>query len=358
LGYLWEYGFSMLGAGLLSLVVWRREGFDVVHAHNPPDTFCLIAAAYKLAGKRFVFDHHDLAPEMYCARFGGGHAAVHRLLVWFERLSCRLADRVIVTNASYREIALRRGGVPAERITIVRNGPDLARLRPVEPDAELRAMGRTIIGFVGSMGHLDGLDLLLQALHHLKHELGRQDWYAVLVGSGDARSGLAAQAERLGLSDQVRFTGHLPDSEFLALLCAADICVDPDPSNPFNDRSTMIKMMEYMALGKPIVAFDLPEHRVTAGEAALYARPNDTADFARLVAALIDDPARRARLGRIGRARVERHWAWPEQVPALLSAYAALLGRPWPAVPADPGVADAGSSALDLGSSALDIGSG
>jgi len=325
LGYLWEYGYSMLATFVLSLLVFLRGGFDVVHAHCPPDTFVFIAAFYKLLGKRFVYDHHDLAPEMYYARFGGsGNPLVYHALVLFEKLSCRFADHVIATNQSYKTVEMQRGRVPEDRITIVRNGPDLNRLRPTEPDPDLRRMGKTIIVYVGVMGFQDGVDYLLRALQHLVYNLGRTAFFCVLVGAGDALPSLKSLTEQFGLTDYVLFTDWVEHTEVARHLSAADIGVAPEPSNSYNDRSTTIKMMEYMALGKPIVAFDLPEHRVTAQDAAVYARPNDELDFARQIAALIDDPERRQKLGEIGKKRVETELAWSYQEKHLLEAYEAL----------------------------------
>ena len=223
---------------------------------------------------------------------------------------------------------MRRGGVPAERIAIVRNGPDLARLRPVCPDPDLRRRAPHIFGYVGVMGVQDGLDYLLRALQHLLRDLGRDDFYAVIVGKGDALPGLKAMAAGMGLGEHVWFTGRIPDADLVRCLSTADICLVPDPSNPFNDRSTMIKIMEYMALGKPIVAFDLPEHRFSAQTAALYARPNDELEFARGLAQLMDDPARREAMGASGRRRVENELAWPYSVPHLLNAYRRLWSEP------------------------------
>lgn len=328
-GYLWEYGYSVTAAFILSLLVFFRNGFDVVHAHNPPDTFVFIAAFYKLLGKRFVYDHHDLAPEMYYARFEGkGNRLVHLALVALEKLSCKLADHVIATNESYKRIEMQRGQVPEERITIVRNGPELKNLQSVEPDAELRLKAKTIIGYVGAMGVQDGIDYLLRALRHLVYDLGRSDFFCVMIGRGDAQANLKQLTTQLGLDDHVWFTGWVSDADLLRYLSTADICVDPDPSNPFNDRCTMIKMTEYMALGKPIVAFDLPEHRFTAREAALYVRPNDELEFARALVQLMDDPEQRQVMGSFGRRRVETELAWCYSVPALLSVYRKLLPEP------------------------------
>lgn len=322
LGYLWEYGYSMAAVFLLSLVVLSRDGFDVVHAHNPPDTFVFIGAFYKLLGKRFVFDHHDLAPEMYCARFEGhGSSLLYHTLIALEKWSCRLADRVITTNQSYKRMAMKRARIAAERIIIVRNGPDMERIKPVEPDPELRAPGKLLIGYMGIMGVQDGVDYLLRALRHLAYGLARDDFLCILIGEGNAWNSMKQLATELHLDAYVRFTGRLSDADLIRYLAAVDICVDPDPLNPFNDRSTMIKMTEYMALGKPIVAFDLAEHRFTAQAAAVYVRCNDEKGFARSLARLMDDPARREAMGACGRQRIEKELAWHHSIPKLLEAY-------------------------------------
>ncbi len=328
LGYLWEYGYSMAATFALSLLVLLREGFDVVHAHHPPDTFVFIAAFYKLFGKRFVYDHHDLAPEMYYARFGGsGNRLVYHALVLLEKLSCRLADHVIATNQSYKRVEMQRGHVPEERITIVRNGPDLNRLRPTEPDPDLRRMGKTIIVYVGVMGFQDGVDYLLRALQHLVYNLGRTDFFCVLVGAGDASPGLESLTEQLDLAHYVSFTGWVGYTEVARYLSAADIGVAPEPSNSYNDRSTAVKIMEYMSLGKPTVAFDLPEHEATAQDAAAYARTNDELEFAQQIAALMDNPVRRKKMGEKGRERIEKELAWSHQEKFLLEAYEALVSQ-------------------------------
>ncbi len=328
IGYLWEYGYSMLASFVLSLLVYFQHGFDIIHAHNPPDTFVLIAAFYKLLGKRFVYDHHDLAPEMYFARFGGvGNPVVYRLLRFFEKLSCRLADHVITTNQSYQALEMQRGGVPATRITVVRNGPDLNRLRPVAVDPTLRHAGKTLLCYVGEMGFHDGVEHLLGALHKLVYQLGRTDVHCLLVGDGDAWVSLQTLAKELNLSDYTVFIGRVKHAEVARYLSAANICLAPEPSNSYNDRSTMIKITEYMALGKPIVAFDLPEHRVTADNAALYALANDELDFAQKIVALMDDPSLRQCMGQMGRERIEKTLAWPYQAKLLLQAYATLQLR-------------------------------
>jgi glycosyltransferase involved in cell wall biosynthesis len=262
---------------------------------------------------------------MYWARLGGdGSRIVFQALVFFEKLSFRLADRVIATNESYKRVAMERGRVPASRISVVRNGTEPDRVRLAAPDPKLRAKATTILAYVGTMGFQDGIDYLLRALNHLVNDEGRSDFYCVLIGEGDARPSLMSTARDLGLEERVWFTGYIPDDAMIRCLSSADIFVDPDPSNSFNDRSTMIKVLEYMALGKPIVAFDLPEHRASAAESAFYARPNDERDFARCLATLMDDPQRRQQMGQIGRERIETELSWPHQAPRLLDAYTKL----------------------------------
>jgi glycosyltransferase involved in cell wall biosynthesis len=329
IGYLLEYGYAMTATFFLTLRVFMRHGFDVIHAHNPPDTFVLIALWYRMLGKKFVFDHHDLAPEMYDARFPRtAKPIVHRALLVLERLTFRTADHVIATNESYKTIALERGGLREDQVTIVRNGPEPGRVQSVPPDAELRSRAATIIGYVGELAPHDGVDYLIRALAHLVNDEERRDFHCVVIGTGTSLPGLRDLASDLGIDSFVTFTGWIPDEQLMSYLSTADICVDPDPSNPFTDRSTMIKMTEYMALGKPIVAFDLPEHRRTAQGAALYARPNEEADFAEKIIVLMDDPALRRRMSEIGLRRVEMELAWPHQQRRLLEAYERILSKP------------------------------
>ncbi len=326
LGYLLEYGYSMAASALITLFVLVRAGFDVIHAHNPPDTFVFIAAWYKLFGKRFVFDHHDLSPEMYDARFGArANPAVHRALLLLEKLTFRMADHVISTNESYKEIAIGRGRMPSDRVSVVRNGPELDRVSPVAPDPALRGDAGCVFGYVGVMGPQDGVDYLIRSLDCLVRELGRSDWACFIVGEGSEVPGLKALAAERGLADLVQFTGRISDEDLMRVLSTADICVDPDPWTPFTDRSTMIKITEYMAMGKPVVAFDLTEHRRTAENAALYATPNDELDFARRLAELMDDAEKRSSMGQEGRRRVEDQLAWPHQQRHLVAAYRTLL---------------------------------
>ena len=326
-GYFSEYVYFTAACLVVSLYVAAREGFDVVHAHNPPDTLFVVGAVHKLLGKKFVFDHHDLSPELYCSRFKTTGGIVAYGLQVFETASLKLSDVAIATNESYRTIDIRRSALDPAKVFIVRNGPDLTRVRLVEPDLSLKNTGKTILGYVGAMNPQDGVDHLLRALHHLVHHLKRTDFYCVIIGDGDSREALISLAADLGLSDHVRFTGFIPDEEMVRYLSTADICLDPNPSSPLNDVSTWIKVMEYMALGKPVISFDLKETRVSAGDAALYATPNDEAEFAAAIARLMDDPAKRAEMGACGRKRVETEFGWQVTSLNLLKAYDRLFGR-------------------------------
>jgi len=327
LGYLWEYFYSMLAIYFLSLKVWFTKGFDILHAAHPPDTFVFITAFYKLFGKRYVLDHHDLAPELYYVRFGGvGNGVIHRILLWLEKLSMWLADRVISTNQSYKEIAIQRGHVPEKRIFVVRNGPDLDELRCPERNPNPSNNGKTIIGYVGVTGMQDGLSHLIKAIYHLVYDLNRNNFSCLIVGDGAAMPMMKSLSMDLNIAEYIQYTGWVTkQSEIARYLNSMDICVAPEPSDPYNDRSTAAKLMEYMAMAKPIVAFDLPEHRYTAQDAALYAqKPHDEFDFAKNIAELMDDAARCCAMGQIGKSRVETLLAWPYQAKNLLKAYEGL----------------------------------
>jgi glycosyltransferase involved in cell wall biosynthesis len=326
LGYAFEFGYATLAMLLLTAWVAIRHRVDVIHAANPPDTLCLIGAVFKPFGKRFVFDHHDLAPETYLSRFALPRAdLVYRVLRALERASYALADVVIATNESYRRLAISRGGKRPDRVFVVRNGPPLS-YQPLEPDPELVGRARHLIGYIGTIGPQDGVDHWLRAIHEMVFSQGRRDFLAVVIGSGDALPAARALAEALQIEAYVLFTGRLGEFEARRCLSAVAVCVQPDPLSPLNDKSTMNKLMEYMALGKPTVAFDLAETRCSAGEAALYVRPNDERAFAERVSWLLDHPEECARMGEIGRRRVAEGLAWEYSVPHLLRAYGEGLG--------------------------------
>ena len=324
LGYALEYGAAFIWQALLAWRIFLTRGFDVIHACNPPDTIFLVGLMFKPFGRRFVFDHHDINPELYEAKFGR-RDVFHRLLLWLERMTFRVADVSIATNLSYRRVALERGGMDPERVFVVRSGPDLSRVRRQAPDPALRRGRRFLVGYVGVMGRQEGIDKLLRAVDYIVHEAKRRDVQFVLVGGGSELERMRAYARELGVADHVTFTGRVPDDQMLAALSTADVCVNPDVANEMNDKSTMNKIMEYMALGKPIVQFDLAEGRYSAQEASLYAARNDEMDLAEKMLELLDDAARRQHMGEYGRRRVESSLAWEHEAPKLLQAYDRLF---------------------------------
>ena len=324
LGYALEYSVALFWTFVLSLRVAFGRGFDVIHACNPPDLFFVIGAFYKLFGKKYLFDHHDINPELYEAKFGR-RDKFWKLMVALERLSFRTADVSIATNESYRRIAITRGGMDPQKVTVVRSGPSLERMKIVPPDERLKRGRRHLVGYVGTMGRQEGIDLLLAAVREIVHGMERHDIHFGLVGGGTSVEEMKALAAELGVADYVTFTGRVPDAEMLAMLNTADVCVNPDRATDMNDKSTMNKIMEYMALGKPVVQFDLTEGRFSAQDASLYARKNDSADLAAKIVELVDDPARRAAMGELGRRRVENELEWRYEAPKLLAAYAALF---------------------------------
>ncbi|MHC5595174.1 MAG: glycosyltransferase family 4 protein [Nostoc sp.] len=320
LGYLVEYGGALFWEFLLSFKIWRKHGFDVIHACNPPDLIWIVALFYKLFGKKFLFDHHDINPELYEAKFKR-RDFFYKLLCWLERMTFLSADVSIATNESYKKIALSRGKMNPDKVIVVRSGPSLDRLKILPPKRELKKGKPFLIGYVGVMGQQEGIEYLLQAAAWIRHTLQRDDIHYGLVGGGPELEILKAKAVDLDIADIVTFTGRAPDQDLLEMLNTADVCVNPDEYNPMNDKSTMNKILEYMALGKPIVQFDLTEGKFSAAEASVYAKPNDAEDMAKQIVALLDNPQKRAIMGEIGRRRVEERFAWSYEAPKLLKAY-------------------------------------
>lgn len=326
LGYLLEYSAALFHEFRLALRVHFSRGFDVLHGCNPPDLIFLVAAPFKLFNKKFVFDHHDINPELYESKFNK-RGPFWRLLRFAEWLTFKTADVVISTNESYREIAIGRGGRRPEDVFVVRSGPDLARVHPRTPNPSWLCGRKFLVGYVGVMGAQEGIDLLLEAANYIVHRLGRQDTQFCLVGGGPSLEDLKALAERAGLADYITFTGRVSDATLFEILSTADVCVNPDRVNPMNDKSTMNKILEYMALGKPIVQFDVKEGRISAGEASVYARPNDPIDFAEKLLSVLENPQARATMGAMGRARVEERFAWKYEAPHLIQAYRHVFTR-------------------------------
>jgi glycosyltransferase involved in cell wall biosynthesis len=317
-GYLQEYGTALWH----TLRLARKVGpVDVVHACNPPDLLYLVAKVLKRQGARFIFDQHDLCPELYLSRFDRGQDLLYRGVCALERATYRAADVVISTNESYKQVARIRGGKRPEDVFVVRSAPVVERFHEVPVEPELKKGKPYLLAYLGVMGPQDGVDYALRALAKLRDEVGRTDWHAVFVGSGDAFDDMVALSAKLGLANQVEFTGRIPDEDLVRYLSTADVCLSPDPLNPLNDVSTMNKVMEYMAMSKPIVSFELREARVSAGDAAVYAPANDESAFAKLVSQLLDDPEERVRMGKLGQARVAGALSWENSAKNLLAAY-------------------------------------
>jgi glycosyltransferase involved in cell wall biosynthesis len=322
-----EYAYSFLATAWQTLKARRSGRFAVMQACNPPDIFWPIALALRAIDRtKFVFDHHDLCPELYESRFPAGARLPYRALRTLERRTHRSADHVISTNTSYRDIAIRRSGKPPAEVTVVRTGPDPQRLRRGPADPGLRRGRRFLAAYIGVMGPQDGVDYVIRAADVVVHELGRDDIAFTLIGSGDCFDALVALRDELALAGHVEFTGRAPDELVTRIMSTADVGLSPDPRNPLNDLSTMNKSMEYMAFELPAVAFDLRETRVSAGDAAVYVKPNDVHDYAAAIVELVDDEPKRIRMGRLGRARVENELAWCHQERAYLSVYQHLTG--------------------------------
>lgn len=324
MGFVLEYGAALFHEMRLAWKVWRRHRFDVIHVANPPDLLFLVALPFKLFGVKFLFDHHDLTPELYFEKFGKRNLGYH-LMRWTERLTFLFADAVISTNISYKQIATGRGGKKPEEIFIVRSGPDTSRMQPTEPDPAIRARAGVIIGYLGIMGSQDGIDVLLEAARILVHDIGRKDVHFMLVGDGPELPAAREMARGYDLDAHVTFTGYLRGDALYRTLSSIDIGICPDPCNEYTTRCTMNKIMEYMAFGKPMVQFDLVEGRFSAQESSLYAEPGDVRSLADKLELLIADPALRREMGEAGRLRLERDLSWANEVPKLLAAYAHLL---------------------------------
>ena len=325
-GYVWEFGCALMLETLYSWWIYLRYGFCVIQGCNPPDNIFLVALPFKLLGVKYIFDHHDLSPELYLSKYER-RDILYKIQLWLESLTFRTSDVVMSTNNSYRDIALKRGRLSGEDVFVVRNGPDLNSFHAVSPNPALRRGRKYLVGYVGTISVQEGLDILLDVADHIK-KLGRQDVYFVCVGGGPGLAGLRKSVQEKNLIDMVRFTGRVSDSELVEILSTADVCVNPDKPCQMNDLSTMIKIMEYMALGKPIVQFDLKEGRYSAQGASLYSDgENRVTDFAEKVLWLLDHPEERRRMGELGRMRVERELAWEYSVGSLLAAYERAFGK-------------------------------
>jgi len=325
LGYALEYGAALFWEFYLSFKVLFKHGFDAIHACNPPDLIFIVGGFFKLFfRKKFLFDHHDINPELYEAKFGR-RDFFYKLMVWCEKLTFKTADQSIATNESYKQIAIERGGMDPDKVTVVRSGPKLDRLQIIEPVAALKKGREYLVGYVGVMGAQEGIDYLLRAVQYIVNSKHRTDVHFGLVGGGTELASLQAYAGELGIADYVTFTDRVPDQEMLEMLNTADVCINPDVANEMNDKSTMNKIMEYMALAKPIVQFDLTEGRFSARDASLYARKNDVEDLAEKILELPGAPEKRQTMGEFGRNRVINELEWKYEEPKLLEVYRQLF---------------------------------
>ena len=324
--YAKEYLLSLWHWFRLARKVRRERGFDVIHGCNPPDLIFLLALWYRWRGVRYLFDHHDVCPELFEAKFGEKGLLYKIMLIW-ERMTFACASVSIATNESFREIAMRRGKMPADDVFVVRSAPKIEKfeIRPADP--EMRKGAGTVLGYVGVIGQQEGMDLLVESAEHLIRRMGREDVHFIIVGFGPELPNVEADVARRGLQAHFTFTGPLYGEDLLRALNSCDIGVSPDPKNAMNDISTMNKVMEYMTLEKPVVQFDLKEGRASAGEASLYARENDPQDFAVKIAELMDAPERGSEMGRIGRARVLERLSWAHSAPRLLAAYDRVFAK-------------------------------
>jgi len=326
LGYVLEYSCALFWQLLYTWWIYFRRGFQVIQGCNPPDDIFLVVLPFKLLGVSYIFDHHDANPELYLSKYGTT-GPLYRIQVWLEKQTFRFSDVVISTNESYRELALTRGSHAPEDVFVVRNGPDLETFVAVTPNPALKYGKQFLVGYVGTMSIQEGLDILVDVAEHIKTG-GRRDVHFTCVGGGPGLAGLRQLVQDKGLADMFNFTGRVHDKQLLEVLSTADVCVNPDRPCEMNNISTMIKIMEYMALAKPIVQFDLKEGRYSAGEASLYAGNHDLVrEFAAKILHLLDNPDERDRMGQQGRRRVVERLAWEYSVANLLGAYGRALSK-------------------------------
>ena len=319
IGYFREYGSALREELRLAKKIYREIGFDVIHGCNPPDDIYMVASFFKKYGVKYVFDHHDICPELFEAKFGSTKGLLYKSQVWLERQTYKHCTFAFVTNESYRRIAIERDRMPPERVIVLRSGPKLERLRQLPPDPSIRRGYPYMAGYLGVIGQQEGVEYILQAAQYIKERENNVFWG--IIGGGPHLEAMKKQAHAMGLDDCVEFTGRVPDEQMLRYLNTADVCVNSDTYNAMNDKSTMNKVLEYMALGKPIVQFDLTEGRYSAQEASLYAKRNDAVDMAEKIRQLLADPELRERMGRYGHERIVNELSWDNTSKALLEGY-------------------------------------
>jgi len=324
MGFILEYASALFHETRLLLKIAFTRGFDVIQGCNPPDLIFLVAAPYKLFGKKYVFDHHDLCPELYAAKYGR-RGFFHRLLLLAEKSTFRLADRVISANDTYRDIAIERGGRAPEDVTAVYSVPDRQKLRRVEPNSELRAGAAVVLGYLGIIADQDGVDHLIRMMAHIVHDSGRRDVRAVIVGDGPALASVKALSRSLGVAEQVTFTGYLRGQEMLAAISTFDIGIIPDPVNEYNDKISMNKVFEYSTLGIPSVSYDLSETRRLLRATGTFAKDTTPHGLAEAALSLIDDEAHRRDAGARAGKLAEEKFNWDSEARKYVEVYEALV---------------------------------
>lgn len=323
IGYAREYGAALKEELRLAKRIYKEIGFDVIHGCNPPDNIYMVAAYFKKYGVKYVFDHHDICPELFEAKFGSTSGLLYKSQIWLERQTYKHCDFAFVTNESYKRIAIERGKMDPDKVIVLRSGPKLERMRVMEPVESIKRGFKYMVGYLGVIGQQEGIEYLIEAARYIKERDNNIFWG--IVGGGPHLETLKKQAHDMGLDDCVEFTGRVPDQQMLEYLNTADVCVNSDKYNSMNDKSTMNKILEYMALAKPIVQFDLTEGRYSAQEASLYAKNNDAVDMADKITELLNDPERRKRMGEYGRDRVVNELSWEHTSKALLDGYEKLF---------------------------------
>lgn len=323
-GYVKEYGSALYHEIRLAKKIYKEIGFDIIHGCNPPDDIYMVAKHFRRYGVRYVFDHHDICPELFEAKFGK-KGLLYKSQLWLERQTYRHAAFAFVTNESYKKIAIERGGMDPAKVYVLRSGPKLERLRIQKPKPELKNGRKYMVGYLGVIGKQEGIPYLLEAARYIRNELHRDDICYGIVGGGTSLEELKTLSAAMDIDDIVTFTGRAPDDVMLDYLNTADICVNPDEYNPMNDKSTMNKVLEYMALGKPIVQFDLTEGKYSAKEASVYANPNDAVDMGKKIVELLDNPQKRQEMSAYGRKRIVEELSWEHTSKALLAGYEAYF---------------------------------
>lgn len=319
-GFVFEYLNAFFWELLLSICVFVKKPFQIIHSANPPDHVFAIALLFKIFGTKYIFDHHDISPENYLAKFGRNDV-FHKILLLMERLTFKTADIVISTNESYKKIATGRGNKRKDDVFVVRNGPALHKIKWMQPNKELKDGFDHLVVYLGSIGQLERLDVLLRAVRYIVYEKKIKGIKFMIIGTGPFWKEMREMAKQMTILEYVTFTGHIPYEKLYEILATADVCVNPEFKNDFTDKSTMVKIMDYMTFGKPIVQFNVTEGRVTAGDASIYVKENDEVEFAEAIINLLNNPNKRKKMGQIGQTKIFEELNWDKQRVNLKKAY-------------------------------------